>query len=246
MGAAYQAGLDGKVGLIKVGKLADLIVLDRNLFEIPPHEIHTAKVVMTIMNGKVRAGAADVSRCDGASAPIVVGSAAFTERTIAPRLPSRQVLRGSAGPLAANVDDVRLSGKAVEVDRWNWSGLQKASPIFFATTSPPSDVVDETGAKSAVVEDKATATADVEFDQATQVNVISTIPPDQQEIQRRRELVRALFNDFWNGSDDKPVTFVDRLNQAEPYLNKRLTACGESWQLDANTRKLLGLPPRAN
>jgi predicted amidohydrolase YtcJ len=54
MGAAWQAGLDGKVGSIEVGKLADLIVLDRNLFEIPPHEIHTAKVVMTVMNGKVR------------------------------------------------------------------------------------------------------------------------------------------------------------------------------------------------
>jgi predicted amidohydrolase YtcJ len=53
MGAAYQAGLDGKVGSIEVGKLADLIVLDQNLFEIPPHEIHAARVVMTVMNGKV-------------------------------------------------------------------------------------------------------------------------------------------------------------------------------------------------
>jgi hypothetical protein len=35
-------------------------------------------------------------------------------------------------------------------------------------------------------------------------------------------------------------------NQAEAYLNERLTACGESWRLDANTRKMLGLPPRAN
>jgi hypothetical protein len=42
------------------------------------------------------------------------------------------------------------------------------------------------------------------------------------------------------------VTFVDRLNQAETYLNERLTARGEPWQLDARTRKLLGLPPRAN
>jgi hypothetical protein len=86
----------------------------------------------------------------------------------------------------------------------------------------------------------------VEFGQATQVNVISTISPDQREIRRRRELVRALFNDFWNGSDDKPVTFVDRLNRAETYINERLTAHGEPWQLDANTRKMLGLRPRAN
>ena len=117
---------------------------------------------------------------------------------------------------------------------------------FLRPTSPSSDVADETAAVSAVAEDKATATAEVELGPATQVNVISTISTDQHEIQRRRELVRALFNDFWSGSDDKPPTFVDRLNQAEAYLNERLTARGESWQLDANTRKMLGLPPRVN
>ena len=53
------------------------------------------------------------------------------------------------------------------------------------------------------------------------------------------ELVRAMFNDFWSGCDDKPAAFVDRLDQAEPYLNERLTACGEFWQLDAATRKML-------
>ena len=127
------------------------------------------------------------------------------------------------------------------------AAFKRLAEYFSPPTSPPSDIAHETGAESPVVEDKASATAVVELGQPTLVDVISTIPPNQQEIQRRRELVRALFNDFWNGSDDKPVTFVDRLNQAEPYLlNERLTACGESWQLDANTRKLLGLPPRAN
>ena len=111
-------------------------------------------------------------------------------------------------------------------------------------TRPPTEVANETSAESAVAEDQAPAVA--EFVQATQLSVVSTNSPDQPEIQRRRELVRALFNDFWNGSDDKPVTFFDRLNEAETYLNERLTARGEPWQLDANTRKLLGLPPRAN
>jgi predicted amidohydrolase YtcJ len=54
IGAAYQAGLDKKVGSIEAGKLADLIVLDRNIFEIPPQDIHKTKVAMTVMNGKVR------------------------------------------------------------------------------------------------------------------------------------------------------------------------------------------------
>jgi predicted amidohydrolase YtcJ len=40
-------------GSIEPGKAADLAVLDRNIFEIPPQEIHTVKVVMTILEGKV-------------------------------------------------------------------------------------------------------------------------------------------------------------------------------------------------
>lgn len=54
LAAAYQIRLDQKVGSIEVGKLADLIVLDRNLFEAKPHEVHQAKVMLTLMNGQVR------------------------------------------------------------------------------------------------------------------------------------------------------------------------------------------------
>jgi predicted amidohydrolase YtcJ len=54
MGAAYQIRLDALVGSLEVGKLADLIVLDRNIFEIDPHDIHTATVTTTMMNGQIR------------------------------------------------------------------------------------------------------------------------------------------------------------------------------------------------
>lgn len=56
MGPAYQLGLDQKVGSIEVGKLADLVVLEKNLFEVAPHDIHKTRVVMTLMNGEVRHG----------------------------------------------------------------------------------------------------------------------------------------------------------------------------------------------
>jgi len=49
---AYQMKLDDVQGSIEVGKRADLVVLDRNLFEIPTSEISDAKVMMTIFNGK--------------------------------------------------------------------------------------------------------------------------------------------------------------------------------------------------
>jgi hypothetical protein len=155
-------------------------------------------------------------------------------------------IRDDIEPLAVPRIGHGLSGKAVAVDCRYRSGLQKAGRTFLPPASPLSDVADETDAESAVAEEKATATAAVESGQATQVEVSSTNLPDQQEIQRRRELVRALFNDFWNGRDDKPVTFLERLNQAEAYLNGQLTVRGEPWQLDADTRKMLGLPPRTN
>jgi predicted amidohydrolase YtcJ len=54
LGAAYQIRLDDKVGSLEVGKLADLIVLDKNILKVDPHDIHQAKVTMTMMNGQIR------------------------------------------------------------------------------------------------------------------------------------------------------------------------------------------------
>ncbi|ORA54419.1 twin-arginine translocation pathway signal protein [Mycolicibacterium chubuense] len=53
LGAAYQIRLDDKVGSVEVGKLADLIVLDRDIFAGDPHDIHAATVTTTMVNGKV-------------------------------------------------------------------------------------------------------------------------------------------------------------------------------------------------
>ena len=49
---AYQMGLEQEQGSIEVGKRADLLVLDRNLFELPPSEINEAKVTMTVFDGR--------------------------------------------------------------------------------------------------------------------------------------------------------------------------------------------------
>lgn len=53
LGAAIGMDMDDKVGSLKVGKLADLIVLDQNVFEVAPAEIHNVKVLYTIMNGEL-------------------------------------------------------------------------------------------------------------------------------------------------------------------------------------------------
>ncbi|MFZ5516175.1 MAG: amidohydrolase [Candidatus Zhuqueibacterota bacterium] len=53
LGAAYAEFQENVKGTIQVGKLADLVVLDKNLFETPPREILTTKVDMTLLAGKV-------------------------------------------------------------------------------------------------------------------------------------------------------------------------------------------------
>jgi len=49
---AYLDFTEKETGSIEVGKAADLIVLDRNLFEIPPSQIHETKVLWTLLDGK--------------------------------------------------------------------------------------------------------------------------------------------------------------------------------------------------
>jgi predicted amidohydrolase YtcJ len=50
--AAYANHQERETGSIEVGKLADLIVLDRNLFEVAPRDIHSVRVLRTLFEGK--------------------------------------------------------------------------------------------------------------------------------------------------------------------------------------------------
>ena len=38
--------------MLTAGRLADFVMLDRDLFEIPPEEIRDARVVMTVVGGR--------------------------------------------------------------------------------------------------------------------------------------------------------------------------------------------------
>lgn len=49
---AYGLFQEKETGSLEVGKAADLIVLDRNLFEIPAHEISKARVMLTLLEGR--------------------------------------------------------------------------------------------------------------------------------------------------------------------------------------------------
>ncbi len=56
IGAAYASFDESRKGTLAAGKLADLVVIDRNLFEIPPEQIRNAKVLATVVGGKVVSG----------------------------------------------------------------------------------------------------------------------------------------------------------------------------------------------
>ena len=49
---AWLMHQDTQVGSIEGGKRADIIVLDRNLFEIPVKEISDAKIILTLFDGE--------------------------------------------------------------------------------------------------------------------------------------------------------------------------------------------------
>ena len=50
--AAYQNRLEGETGSIEVGKLADLVVLDRNLFDVASGDLHRVRVMRTFLAGR--------------------------------------------------------------------------------------------------------------------------------------------------------------------------------------------------
>ena len=51
--AAYVNKLETQTGSLEVGKLADLVVLDRNLFEIEAHDISETNALLTLFEGQV-------------------------------------------------------------------------------------------------------------------------------------------------------------------------------------------------
>ena len=59
LGSAYGNFLNEETGSIEVGKLADLIVIDKNLFDLPSSDISEARVLLTLFGGEIVFGSLD-------------------------------------------------------------------------------------------------------------------------------------------------------------------------------------------
>jgi len=53
IGAAYASGEEDEKGSLTIGKMADFVVLDRALTEIPPEEILQTRIMLTVVGGEV-------------------------------------------------------------------------------------------------------------------------------------------------------------------------------------------------
>lgn len=53
MAAAREPGWDDILGSFEAGKRADLVVVDRNLFDMEPADIHKTRALLTMVDGRV-------------------------------------------------------------------------------------------------------------------------------------------------------------------------------------------------
>jgi predicted amidohydrolase YtcJ len=65
--AAHAAFQEDILGSIEVGKLGDFTIIDRNILEVPEHDILSTKVLYTIVNGRIHQ--IDVSATETSHAP---------------------------------------------------------------------------------------------------------------------------------------------------------------------------------
>jgi predicted amidohydrolase YtcJ len=54
MNNAWIGNQENDLGTIEAGKLADLVIISDNIFEIDPADIKDTKVLMTIINGDIK------------------------------------------------------------------------------------------------------------------------------------------------------------------------------------------------
>jgi len=69
------------------------------------------------------------------------------------------------------------------------------------------------------------------------LNLVS--PPQEIDVQRRRQLIAEIVNDWMSSNDGIPTTQAALLDKASEYINQQLRVRGEKWAFDRASRKAL-------
>jgi hypothetical protein len=107
---------------------------------------------------------------------------------------------------------VRLGAAAKHILR----PTDPACPKSAAEVGAVSPQAENTGAKPTTADSfAAPLTTDVSAERDSGIKGLAPCIPDKQEIERRRDLVRTYFNDFWRDAHDKPAAFWSGLTRLE-------------------------------
>jgi hypothetical protein len=108
MGGAYGLFMENQTGSIDVGKNADLLVLDRNLYEIPVGDISDTKVLLTMTRGKIVNEMPEAAAFEAEGAVVDAVQPVFPEQGAGTIGPQQKVTVTAGGDRTLKIGDVSL------------------------------------------------------------------------------------------------------------------------------------------
>jgi hypothetical protein len=147
--------------------------------------------------------------------------------------------------VAADEKDLisRRTGRNVTMSGWIKIGAEFITALTHQWKGSSHPNLPSETTNSMAAEDLAPGLDSVAVRPESQISIKLEASPRSKKSSAAVKLCDIFSMIFWMSTDDKPKTFAERLNRAEDHINERLAARGETWQLDATTRKQLGLPP---
>jgi len=107
--------------------------------------------------------------------------------------------------------DEKSSGRNVTMSGWIKIGAEFITALTHQWKGSSHPNLPSETTNSMAAEDLAPGVDSVAVRPESQTSIKPEASPNKQEIERRREIVRHFFNDFWMSTDDKPRTFAERL-----------------------------------
>jgi len=109
IGSAYGLFQEDRTGSIDVGKDADLIVLDQNLYDVPIGDVSDTQVMLTMTRGKIVSETPDAATFDAVGAQVDAAQPQFPVQSAGTIGPIRTVTVTAGGDRTLKIGDVSLN-----------------------------------------------------------------------------------------------------------------------------------------